>query len=369
MKMKLNNVVMIFAAALAMNFAVVACTKPSSVDSVDSEFSIRSVGIDKNVGSQLSANAVKIFAAGGQISFEYDIVGPRMGNIAEVKSDDSYVKIGRVYQTGFTVTVDPNDSGKDRVARVKMSGTGIKPLVISILQSKESTSEDVYNNYRIEVSDVTSFSAKFRVTPVDPLHTYSYSVVKKSDYDSVGKEDYIQTIISSIKQYAAITLRNPNDFLVTNTMTDSQTTYRDDTEYYVVIFDLSFDAAGVASYSGDVELKAFRTAKTAQTGATFSLFVNGGHMIVSPSDAGTTYVCDVMSKEAWDELGDPVEAAWIYITTVRSHLTLLRGVQNVDISGSLEEKGGQYVAFAVGYRDDANDKGLSTEVIYTVFTY
>lgn len=371
MKVKLNNVVMICAATLAAMFAVVSCTKPSSGETADSEFKIRSVEIAKNEGSQLSANAVKMGAAGGQITFEYDIVGPRVGNIAEVKCEENYVKVGRVYQTGFTVTVDPNETGADRVARIEMSGSGVKPLIITVLQSKESTSEEVYKNYKVEISDVTSFSAKFKVIPVDPTLTYSYSVVRKSDYDKVGKDAYIEAIISQIKQYAAISGSPLNSFLVQNTMTDSQTSYRDDTEYYVVLFDLSFDASGAASYSGEVELKSFKTEKAAQTGTTFSLSINGSRMIVSPSDASTTYVCDVLTKEAWDELGNPVDAAWTYITTMRSYnsLTLLRGVYNADISESLDVKGTQYVAFAVGYRDDADDKGLSTEVKYEIFTY
>lgn len=104
---------------------------------------------------------------------------------------------------------------------------------------------------------------------------------------------------------------------------------------------------------------------------TLSLSVSGTHLNVTSSSSGDTWICDVVSKDAWDEFSLPEDAAHTYISTMTQYgaLTLYKGSQSVDVSGSLTERGKEYVAFAVGYRQSDTDGGLTTEVEYITFKY
>lgn len=352
---------------------LLACEGSVEKGGEDSEFKIRNIDINSAVGSLLKEDAVKIGAAGGSFTVEYDIDGPQVGNVADVSCDASFVSVGKVYSTGFTVTLAGNDSGADRSAKLLLSRPGVKPKTIVILQTKESTAEEIFHNYRIEVKDVTSFSAKFKVTPKDASKTYHYSVVSKADYEYVGKDRYLKEIISNVKAMAGVTGSHPNKLLFTNIFEDFQTTYRDDTDYYVVVFDLCFDEKGHETYSGEVDLKLFHTLKTKPADTKFTLSMSGNRLVVSPSD-NMPYICDVMSEEAWNEFSEPRDAAWIYIQTIIKQTGSLNGYvyagsQSLDMSANLSEKGKSYVAYAVGYRNDENDKGLSTEVQFIKFIY
>ena len=322
---------------------------------------------------------ISVGSEGGKIAVDYGIVGSKEGNTAEVTTSDTWIRVGKVYSTTFTVTVDPNDSGEDRTGQISMTCSGVRPMTIVVSQGKEGSSTPTYNKYKIEVSEITTSSARVVITPVNAAETYLYSIVSKSDYEKFETaEKYILRRIEQIKEFSAIYGVKPESFLTkgnfdTAKLEQSQkSTVMDDTDYYAAAFDLSFDGKGNASYSGKIDLCEFHTKKATPSNMTLSLNVSGTHLNVTSSSASDTWICDVLSKEAWEELSSPEEVARTYISQMTSSLsgmTVYSGNASIDITDSLDEKGKEYYAFAVGYRQSDTDGGLTTEVKYIKFKY
>ena len=322
---------------------------------------------------------ISVGSEGGKISVDYRIIGSKEGNTAEVSTSDTWIRIGKVYSTTFTVTVDPNDSGEDRTGQISMACSGVRPMTIVVSQGKEGSSAPAYNKYKIEVSEITTSSARVVITPVNAAETYLYSIVSKSDYEKFeSAEKYILRRIEQIKEFSAIYGVKPESFLTkgnfdTAKLEQSQkSTIMDDTDYYAAAFDLSFDSKGNASYSGKIDLCEFHSKKATPSNMTLSLNVSGTHLNVTSSSASDTWICDALSKEAWEEFSTPEEVARTYISQMTSSLsgmTVYQGSASIDISGSLDEKGKEYYAFAVGYRQSDTDGGLTTEVKYIKFKY
>ncbi len=322
---------------------------------------------------------ISVGAEGGKIAVDYSIVGSKEGNTAEVTTNDAWIQIGKVYSTTFTVTVDRNDSGEDRTGQISMTCDGVRPMTIVLSQSKEGSSTPTYNKFKIEVSEITTSSARVVITPVDAAETYLYSIVSKSDYEKFeSAEKYILRRIEQIKEFSAIYGYKPESFLTkgnfdTAKLEQSQkSTILDDTDYYAAAFDLKFDDKGNASYSGKIDLCGFHSKKATPSNMTLSLNISGTYLNVTSSSASDTWICDALSKEAWEEFSTPEEVARYYISQMTSSLygmTIHQGSASVDISDSLEEKGQEYYAFAVGYRQSDTDGGLTTAVKYIKFKY
>lgn len=363
----------LFAAALSLAAALAGCDRVEPGTQADSQFVIKSITFSSSYSSLKGDRVASVPSDGDVMKVEYAIAGSKVGNLAEVSGSDAYLQVGKVYTTAFSVTIGQNDSGRDRTGRITLSADGVKPLSITVIQSKENSGTEVFRNYRIEVSDITTFSASFVVTPKDASKSYAFTVVRKSDYESVGKDGYIAAVIKYIQSYAAYT-GNPNDFVNTNVTRETFDSYLDDTEYYAVAFDLHFDGDDPV-YSGDLELKEFKTAKAAQAeGLEFTISVAGDEFIVIPSKSGETYVCDIMSREAWDEYdGDAIAVVQDYVQTMRQNNYLssyiYKGTQNVSFADYGYERSKSYVIWAAGYRDGDDEKGITTAVTEYEFIY
>lgn len=311
---------------------------------------------------------------GGSFNFDYSISGPKEGNVAEVVSDSDWLKIGLVFNSSFSFSVAPNATGEDREATITMTCDGVKPLKVVVMQSRKKEDTPIFSNYEITVSDVTTSSAKIRVVPVDAGKTYFCDVVKKSDFDSMEADDYIEARISQIKKklaaypYPGATL---SSFLSKGVIEVSNSSLYDRTDYYVTAFDLSFnDADGTAAYSGNIDKTAFSSLSASASNMNLHLVYKGGFVTVT-SDSSDSYVYDIMKKELWEEFENPDDAAHIYISTLKGYnrLEVHTGTVQIDLEAKECIKGEKYVAYAVGYRDSATDGGLTTEVKYIEFTY
>lgn len=344
------------------------------------------VSCDKAVDTEESFNSffriegerlVNVEVNGGKFSVDYVIEGPMEGNKATVTTGTPWIHVGNVYNTTFSFVVDRNDSGADRTGEIVMNCKGTRPVTIHVMQAKEKSDRPIFTKFDIRVSDISSFSARVQVIPVDAAISYLYSIVSKADYDGVGATGYIETRIGQIKEYSAMMGADPNMFLNKGTFDTSALSPEqapsllDDTAYYVAIFDLKFDADGKASYSGDVEIREFRTLKATQVDMSFSLAMNGTVLTVKPS-GNHTYIYDVVSREIWDSYGSPEEVARDYVATMKSFGQLgnfiFSGVKSEDFSSTIG-KGGAFVAYAVGYRNAPSDSGLTTEVEHIEFNY
>lgn len=326
----------------------------------------------------VKAKLISVGAEGGKVTVDYGIKGPKEGNTAEVTTSEDWIHPGKTYNTTFSFDVDRNETGTDRTGELRMDCKGVQPLTLVVSQSKEGSVTPTYNKFKIEVSEITTSSARVVITPVDAAETYLYSIVSKSDYDKFsGTEAYIKRRIEQIKEMCAIYGVSPSYFLTKGTFdtakleTSQKTTIMDNTAYYAAAFDLSFDDKGNASYSGKIDLCGFRSKKATQSGMILSLSITGTHLNVTASSSGDTWICDVLSKAAWDEFSAPEDAAHTYVSTTTQYgaLTLYKGSQSIDVSDALTEKGKEYVAFAVGYRQSDTDGGLTTEVKYITFKY
>ena len=325
---------------------------------------------------------VSVTSEGGNISVDYGIKGPKEGNTAELSTDADWIHLGKVYSTTFSFTADKNDSDSDRTGEIKMTCTGVQPLTLVVSQGKKGSASPTYNKFKIEVSEITTSSARVVITPVDAAETYLYSIVSKADYDKCSDDvDYIKKRIDQIKELSAMSGAKPAAFLNSGnfdtskqTSSNQQTVY-DNTIFYAVAFDLAFDDKGTPSYSGKLDKVEFRTKKATPVNMTFTLNMSGTYLNVTPSLSSETWICDVTTKESWDELPTPEDVAHTYVNTMLQYsawtggLTIYKGNQSVNVESSLDEKGKEYVAYAVGYRQSDTDGGLTTEVKHITFKY
>ena len=322
---------------------------------------------------------LSVGAEGGKVTVDYSIKGPKEGNTAELTTGEDWIHLGKTYSTTFSFNVDKNETGADRTGEISMTCKGVQPMTLVVSQSKEGSTTPTYNKFKIEVSEITTSSARVVITPVNAAETYLYSLVSKSDYDKFSDaEAYIKRRVEQIKEYSAVYGVKPESFLTkgnfdTNKLETSQkTTIMDNTDYYAAAFDLKFDAKGNASYSGKIDLCEFRSKKATPSNMTLTLNMSGTHLNVTSTSSNDTWICDVLTKESWEEFTKPEDAAHTYISTMMTHLgsmTLYRGSASIDFKDALDEKGKEYVAYAVGYRQSDTDGGLTTEVKYITFKY
>lgn len=325
----------------------------------------------------LSTKVLNLSSEGETKTITYSIQGPKAGNEAVVTSDSEWLKIGKIYSSEFSITAQKNETSEDRTATVSLSYPGTKTAKIHVIQSKEDAEKPVYKKFRVELSDITTSSANVKVTPINAAETYHYSVVSKSDYNKTGKDAYIQAVISRIREMNAIygdQYAPLSSFLNTNILQTSASSLYDNTEHYVVIFDLNFDATGKAVYSGDVELFSFKTLQATQLDMTFTISLQGTYLGVIPS-ANYDYISDLTTLEAWEEFDSPEDVARLYIRTMNNPLYggisqfIYKGSKTINYDYVLTEKGKTYVAYAVGYNSDTVNGGLTTKVEYKLIEY
>lgn len=363
--MKSNPLFRIIAAALA-SVLVLSCDKNGDeTPAVTSSFKVES-------------SIVNVGVSGGIVNVDYGIDGPETGSVAEVTTETSWLKIGAVTSEAFELEAEPNGSGEDRTGKVTLSCKGTSALTLHILQSKESDSVPVYSKYSITISGETTYSAAVEITPVDPSAYYYTNIVTKAQYDTYGADGIVSALANQVAYMASMLPEGTDPRLLlyhgyynSATDTENELDLNDNTEYYVVAFDMDFDEAGNVLMSGKGEFTKFRTRRASQVDMTFDINVSGTSATVTPS-ADYTYICYIASKSAWDEFSDHLDVARQYISVAKSYSMLdsiiCTGRQTIDLS-QLIDNAGEYVFYAVGYRKTGEDRGLTTDISYETFTY
>lgn len=316
---------------------------------------------------------VNVDANGGRVTVNYSIEGPGIGNLANVECDAFWVSIVKVYNTSFSIRVDANDTGADRTATLLLSCNGVKDKKIPLVQGHGELTPPVFRNFNIEVSGITTSSASVKITPKDASVRYHYSVVRASDLKGMTDQDYIDFMVNEIDRLSAIYGTDPYSFLNLNTCSVPASSLMDDSEYNVMVFDLDYDSEHNPVYSGDIEKKSFRTLRATRDNLELTLKMSGSRLVVSASGSGT-YISDVVAAELVEEFESLEDVAREYVKTVRNanygdiSPSLHKGNSSEDYSDYLKE-GTRYVAWAVGYRDDDTDGGLTTSVFSIEFTF
>jgi hypothetical protein len=323
-------------------------------------------------------SVIKTDADGGRIVCEYAISGPKEGRKADVTSSEDWIGVSSVFATEFTLDVEANTTGKDRTGEVQLDCSGVRPLKVRVVQSAKKSERQIYKNYKITVSGITTSTCRVQVEPVDASKTYVYAVVRKADYQKMTAKEYIEARISQIKDMAVQYGSSPADFLSKGTVdtdrlsSDQRPYLYDRTDYCLTAFDLSYNTSKAEfSYSGDIDAVEFSSASAPASSMTFSIKHNGDLLTVTASNSSETFVCDYMSKASWDELDSPDYAAHTYILYSKQYgtFTTYQGSRVIDLSGEKLTKGEKYVVYAVGYLADDTKGGLTTKVNYLEFTY
>lgn len=364
--LRTNSFFLCVALAVA-GIVLLSCTKSSGEDEGD-----------YNSSFYVKSKVLKIDLTGGDLSVDYSIDGPMEGSLAELSTDTPWIHLGNVYNSEFGCTIDPNDSGRDRTGRIVLKCRQTRPLEIIVIQSSKKDETPIYRNFRIEVSDITTSTCRVRVMPVDAGKTYIWTPVRKADYDKSTPEEHIKACIAQVEDWAVKAGSTPDKFLQSGTLdTESlpesqRPSLFDRTDYYMAVFDISYDKLTKKfSYSGNIDLVAFRTKSAPASEMKFEILYDGGILTIRP-DRDEKYVFSYVTKSAWDSV-DPDYAAQYYIaysSALSGMLETHEGLYRVDLTKDTTMKRGErYVAFAVGYRDSEDDGGLTTEVQYVEFTY
>lgn len=352
-------------AALIFGILLPSCTKSSGEG-----------GEDYSSSFNVNPKVLKAGVAGGEFFVDYGISGPMEGGVAEVTADSPWIHVRSVYNSEFVCSVDPNETGKDRTGRIRLSCRQTRPLDLMVIQGTGG-GETIYSNYKIEVSDITTSTCRVRVTPVDAGKTYIWTPVRKIDYEKGTPEEHIKACIDRVEELAVRAGSTPDKFLASGILDtdlleeDNRPALFDRTDYYLTVFDISYDKSTKKfSYSGKIDLLEFRTLSAPASDMKFEILYSDGAVTVRPSKSDT-YIFNYVLKEAWDSV-DPDYAAHYYITyfSTSGSLEIHSGTYRADLTGDKDMvKGEKYVAFAVGYRDSAVDGGLTSEVNYIEFTY
>ncbi len=366
--MKLHRILgIIFSAGLCLS-VLLSCDKgkEGGEENYDSSFVLAETVLKADIG-------------GGSFTCEYRISGPQEGHKADVESAADWITVSSVFSTEFSLGIAENGTGKDRMGEVRLSCGNVKPLKIRVIQSGKKSEDPIYKGYRISVSDIKTSTCRVEIVPVNASKTYSWGIVRKTDYDGMTAEDCIKTRIEQIKQYAALYGTSPTAFLQSGNLDtdkleqEQRPSVFDRTDYYVTAFDLAYDeSAQKFIYSGDIDVVEFRSASAPASAMELTIRQSGNLVTVSSSSSSETFVCHYMKKSYWDELDSPDYAAHIYVSTMLSYsaLELHKGSRIIDLSldGDMV-KGESYVVFAAGYHSGTDDSGLTTEVKYLEFTY
>lgn len=324
---------------------------------------------------QLSTSLVSADYVGSEHSVNYILKGERKDIVLQARSEQDWIQNIQIEEGVLSFTLTKNESAQDRTGKIELFAEHCQSAIIHVLQSKYNTIEDVFHEFDLKVSDISSSSAVLEINPVDPSASYMCMTVPTQQYDSVGEEDFVKSIIAQMEQLASIYGISPSEFLYegyfNSKENNAQVSLMDNTQYYLLAFKLAFNENNKPSSCGKVELVSFRTKPATQIGMDFTLSMSGKTLTVEPN-ASYTYICDVTTKEIWDEYSSPEALAREYISVMRSYGVLnnyiYKGKQSISFEEISSDNATQYVAYAVGYRDDPDDRGLTTAVKYIEFS-
>lgn len=338
-----------------------SCTEPAAEP--QTEKSVLSV----------ESNLLSIGYEEGQHHIYYSIEGPEVE--IEASCDQNWVEIKEVIEDHIALHVTENDGAEDRFATLSMWSSSSNKVTVHLAQSKKNESQAVYHDFGFEVQNISTCDAAISISPLDPSRSYYCNVVTKALYESIGADKIMDTIVDEILYAASIYGVDPSVMLYSGVFetqeAEIELNLMDNTLYYVLAFYLEFDENSNAKTGERVEVYEFRTKSASQNGMSFELSYEDGLLKVSP-DASYTYICDITTREIWEAEESPEDLARQYISVLRNYGVLnnyiLCGEQVLQFSDVNEENSSEYVAYAVGYRDDRSDRGLTTKVFYKYFS-
>ncbi|MGM9788074.1 MAG: hypothetical protein ACI3ZF_04120 [Candidatus Cryptobacteroides sp.] len=338
-----------------------SCTEPAAEP--QTEKSVLSV----------ESNLLSIGYEEGQHHIYYSVKGPEVE--IEASCEQNWVEIKEVTEDCIALHVTENDEAEDRFATLSIWSSSSNKVTVHLAQSKKNESQAVYHDFGFEVQNISTCDAAISISPLDPSRSYYCNILTKAQYESIGAGKIVDTMVEGILQLASIYGVDPSGMLYRGVFETQaagiELNLLDNTVYYVIAFYLEFDENSNAKIGDRMEVYEFRTKSASQNGMSFELSFEDGFLKVSP-DASYTYICDITTKEIWEDEESPEDLARQYISVLRSYGVLnnyiIRGEQVLQFDDVNEENSNEYVAYAVGYRDDRSDRGLTTKVFYKYFS-
>lgn len=317
-----------------------------------------------------SDSAVSVPAKGMDIHVTYTVEGK--SSPVDVSTESDWIKIVSSAAGSADVRVLTNEVKKSRVGRITLSCKGAVDQSVIVTQAAKK--DDVFprGKFEVKVSDINCDRAGVSIIPDDYSVSYSWGVITRKEYLAMGKEAYIKSRIEMMEDLSVLYGRPFEELLQTGPLTSSATNLFDDTDYYVVAFELD----GKKQIPAEVSIVSFRSNRARQSDMTIGLSVVGAQMLVNPSGTDT-YICDCTLKSTFDSYDDPMDIAREYVSTMRMYGYLQQyvysGQHSENLSSSLTEgliPGVQYVCYAVGYTlSQDGGPGFTTQMFKKEFTY
>lgn len=220
-------------------------------------------------------------------------------------------------------------------------------------------------DFVLEVSEITSVSCKFSVTPADDEMTYVVMLVEKSEFDSFEDEyDYQDNDLEWFKRKAeeeGVSLNEwLGEFLHKGKFEDVENGLMPDNDYYLYAYGLSEEGY---FYTGVTKIE-FSTPAIQMKNTSFEIEVKdirltSAKVSVTASEEDATFFVNIFSKEQYQEWGGDekafarhAEALVDYYVqmgqTPEAMVTNLGSVGKAELVFEGLTDGTEYIAYAVG---------------------
>lgn len=219
-------------AGAAMLASVLSCRKE--------EVLIPSITLDKT--------SVNVSADGGSYTAVY-----RMENSERlpeaVPSADWISDVTVVDDISFTFKIEANPGTESRTAGITLSLPGAEDCVLTVVQEgSEGGSEHPEEDLKVEVNNITSFTADVRITPASDTLTYVVLTGEKSEIDSYANDadliEYNLGVFEETADYYGVSLEYflENSLLHCGETVGTMTTFEPEHDYYIYAYGLTKQA-------------------------------------------------------------------------------------------------------------------------------
>ena len=196
----------------------------------------------------LEETQYSIPAEGGTFTVSYRI--ENASTLPSAASEDSWLtEVTVVDNTIFEFTAEANTLPDSREGSIVLSCPGAEDVELTVVQASSEYEEDTDVALRLEVSNVTSFTADVKVTPASDTLTFVMLTRPRAEVDAFDDDDLlVQSDIAVFQEsadYYGVSLEyflSNSGVLYSGEISGTMTTFSPEQEYYVYTYGLNTDA-------------------------------------------------------------------------------------------------------------------------------
>lgn len=196
----------------------------------------------------LEETQYSIPAEGGTFRVSYRI--ENASTLPSAASEDSWLtEVTVVDNTIFEFTAEANTLPDSREGSIVLSCPGAEDVELTVVQASSEYEEDTDVALRLEVSNVTSFTADVKVTPASDTLTFVMLTRPRAEVDAFDDDDLlVQSDIAVFQEtadYYGVSLEyflSNSGVLYSGEISGTMTTFSPEQEYYVYTYGLNTDA-------------------------------------------------------------------------------------------------------------------------------